>query len=155
MIRKMLESDLEQVLLIENDIFAKDPWPKKEYLYELNENPFSQLFVYCIDDEVVGYFDLWITYEQAQLANIGVKRSFQKKGIGQKLINYCANEAIKNECENLTLEVRVSNTPAINLYSKNDFISVSTRRHYYSDGEDAYLMIKPLGGLEYDENISD
>ena len=46
------------------------------------------------------------------------------------------------ECENITLEVRVSNKVAINLYKSCGFNVVATRKRYYENGEDAYLMLK-------------
>lgn len=49
-------------------------------------------------------------------------------------------------CESITLEVRENNTAAIHLYEKNGFMEVTKRKGYYSNGEDAYLMIKVLGG---------
>jgi ribosomal protein S18 acetylase RimI-like enzyme len=55
----------------------------------------------------------------------------------------------KNEkamCETISLEVREHNQPAICLYENNGFMEVTKRKGYYADGEDAYLMIKPLGG---------
>ena len=55
--------------------------------------------------------------------------------------------ANESKCENITLEVRVSNVAAISLYKKYGFIIANIRKSYYSDNhEDAYLMIKPLGG---------
>lgn len=42
------------------------------------------------------------------------------------------------------LEVRVSNAPAIGLYTKLGYKIVSTLRGYYQDGEDAYIMARTL-----------
>ncbi len=155
MIRQMTVEDLPRVLEIENELFQPFPWPEKEYLYELNENPFAKIYLIIMDDEVAGFADLWITYEQAQIANIGISRRYQRRGLGEKLLSFCTNEAIGAECENLTLEVRKSNAPAIALYEKMGFITAATRKNYYEDGEDAFLMIKPIGGLEYDTDFCD
>ena len=111
------------------------------------ENPFSNLLVFEENQTIIGYIDWWITYEQAQLANIAVHPASWKQGIGQQLLNEALQNAIEEECENMTLEVRISNERAIQFYEKNGFISVNTRKNYYDDGENAYLMIKPLGGL--------
>ncbi len=148
MIRFATEADINFLCNLEEDLFPSDCWNEKQFLYELKENPFSKLVVEEENGEILGYCDLWITYEQAQIANIAVNRESQRKGIGQKLMDWMVHESIQNECENLTLEVRVSNQPAISLYEKNGFIQVSKRKAYYSNGEDAYLMIKPIGGLE-------
>ena len=65
------------------------------------------------------------------------------------------DEAIKNESEVISLEVRVSNKVAINLYEKFGFITMRTRKSYYQDNhEDAYEMAKALGGL-YEEDLCD
>ena len=111
------------------------------------ENPFSYLLVFEENQTIIGYIDWWITYEQAQLANIAVCPTNRKQGVGQQLLNKALQEAIEEECENMTLEVRISNKRAIQFYEKNGFITVNTRKNYYKDGENAYLMIKPLGGL--------
>ena len=63
------------------------------------------------------------------------------------MMNYIVEQAELNGCENVSLEVRVSNDKAIKLYEKNGFININTRKNYYDDNhEDAYLMVKPLGG---------
>ena len=50
-----------------------------------------------------------------------------------------------HECFSITLEVRVSNEPAINLYKKRGFSTVCVKKGYYKDGEDAYYMMKGVG----------
>ena len=55
----------------------------------------------------------------------------------KRIIDDCYLEKIKY----ITLEVRVSNTPAINLYTKYGFSSFGTRKGYYQDNnEDALIM---------------
>ena len=143
----MIETDLSQVVDLENICFPKGGWTLAQFRYELLENPFSNLLVFEENQAIIGYIDWWITYEQAQLANIAVHPESWKQGIGQQLLNEALQDAIEKECENMTLEVRISNEHAIQFYEKNGFISVDTRKNYYDDGENAYLMIKPLGGL--------
>lgn len=151
MIRKAEERDLPVLLEIEAELFAH-PWPESEFRYEFNENPFSTIYVYEKDGVICGFTDLWITYEQAQIANLGVRKQYQGLGYGDALLKKCMNHGIQAGCENLTLEVRISNDRAIRVYEKNGFITVNTRKNYYDDGEDAYLMVKPLGGLTYDDD---
>lgn len=146
-IRSLKEEDIEFVYEIEKECFPKGGWTKEQFLYELNENPFANVCVIEDDNHIVGYVDWWITYEQAQLANIAVKVDHRKLGIGQTLLQYVIDDAIMHECENISLEVRVSNQQAIQLYEKNGFINVNIRKSYYDDGENAYLMVKPIGGL--------
>ena len=44
----------------------------------------------------------------------------------------------------ITLEVKVTNTPAIRLYMKNGFIPVGVKPAYYHDGSDAIYMQRTL-----------
>ena len=153
MIREMRKEDLGRIAELEQELFTGDPWSEKEFLYEMNDNPFSFLYVYEEDGIVKGYIDWWITYEQAQLANIAVARDSWGKGIGWQLLEFCIRNAVESGCENLSLEVRVSNERAKRLYERYGFIKAALRRNYYENGEDAELMIKPLGGLEYDTDF--
>ncbi|WP_167849978.1 ribosomal protein S18-alanine N-acetyltransferase [Galactobacillus timonensis] len=152
MIRRLTMDDLDAILHLESDAFPKDPWPKKEIVYELQENPYALLAGEERNGRLVGYCDLWIMYEQAQVANIAVSPSVQRQGIGASLMDWMVSAAIEAGCENLSLEVRLSNLPALRLYEKYGFLQANIRRHYYEDGEDAYLMVKPLGGLENDSD---
>ncbi len=154
MIRFVTIEDIDALCALEESLFPGDPWNRKQFLYELQENPFAKLVVEEQDGVICGYCDLWITYEQAQIANIAVKQDMQRKGIAQRLMDWMVEYAGKSGCENLTLEVRLSNTPAIALYEKHGFIKASIRKGYYADGESAHLMVKPIGGL-YDTVISD
>ena len=68
-------------------------------------------------------------------------RKFRNRKIGEGiirvLIEFTSEEGIKHH----TLEVRRSNTPAINLYSKFGFEIEGVRKGYYqNNGEDAFLM---------------
>lgn len=146
MIRKMTLEDLEEVLKIENESFFT-PWSKQQYLYELNENPYSNLYVYTIDDKIVGYCDLWLIFEHAEIATIAVSKDYRKNHIGQKLMEHIELLAIENGCETISLEVRVSNQSAINLYKKCGFITINTKKSYYktsSGFEDGYFMMKGI-----------
>ena len=146
MIRKMKVSDIPAVLALENKAF-KTPWTEDQFRYELLDNPYAVLWVYEEEGKIRGYYDLWIIFENAELATIGVDPAYQKQGIGQKLMDHLTAEAMKHECENIGLEVRVSNLPAIKLYERNGFFTINVRPGYYKDQdghEDAYRMMKGI-----------
>ena len=148
MIRKANILDLNDLVSLENLIFPNDPWKEENYLYEIESNPYASIYLYEDNNVLKGFIDLWITFEQAQIANIGILPEFQNQHIGTQLLDYAIQQAISELCETISLEVRQSNSSAIALYEKFNFEKVSTRRHYYEDGEDAWLMIKSIGGLE-------
>ena len=141
MIRKMSQNDLDAVNAIEMQAF-QDPWSKQDFINELESNPYSCIYVKEINGEVVAYVDLWIAYENAEIANIAVKKEFLHQGIASELMQYCLQKIQQSKCKNFTFEVRVSNINAIKLYEKFGFQTVSKRKKYYADGEDAYLMVQ-------------
>ena len=108
-----------------------------------NNNPFSKEAQYIDNNETLGTINYSIIYERMEVDNIFVKEDYRGKGIGTKLMSYLVSEAIHNKVVNITLEVRVSNTIAINLYKKFGFREVAIRKYYYGD-EDAILMEKQV-----------
>lgn len=150
MIRAAEEKDLDRIAELEELLFADSPWPRKEFVHELHDNPFATILVDEEEGKVIGYLDYWILYEQAQVATIGVDPEYQNRGIGSALLSYAEQDAADHGCETFSLEVRVSNVPARHLYEKHGFIQVNIRKGYYENGEDAYLMVKPIGGQKDD-----
>ena len=62
-------------------------------------------------------------------------------------MDHLINCAAEKGCEMISLEVRVSNAPALTCYKKYGFEIINIRKSYYQDNhEDAYLMMKPIGG---------
>lgn len=146
MIVDMQIEDLPEILMLEKQLFPSDPWEEENYLYELLENPFAHCIVYKIGGKPVGYADYWITYETGQISNIAVDSAYQRQGIGHALVSYIKQKCIQAGCDNISLEVRQSNEKAIRLYTEFGFMKVAKRIGYYQDGEDADLMVCPLGG---------
>ena len=145
-IREMQKEDLEAVTALEKDVFVV-AWNKDDFEHDLCENQFAHLYVLEDQHKVIGYVDVWIIYEQAQIATIGVCQDYQGQGCGHQLMAYALNQCENAHCEVMSLEVRVSNTKAIALYERCGFCKEALRKNYYQDNhEDAYLMIKKIGG---------
>ena len=147
MIRKMQSGDLDQILAMEEQCFPNGAWNRVQYLYELNGNPYSELWVLEENGRIIGWYDLWIIFERAEIATIAVDPKKQGRALGGQLMRHLIQRAKSRGCENISLEVRVSNRKAINMYEHFDFIIINTRQGYYktADGyEDAYLMMKGI-----------
>lgn len=139
-------SDIEVLLGIEERCFTSR-WTEAMFLYEIEENEFGKFYVLEEDGILIGYIDFWITFETCQLANVAVDLPYQRKGYSRKMMDLMIDEANKEGCETIMLEVRPSNTAARKLYESYDFIEMNIRKGYYSDnGEDAIIMCKALGG---------
>ena len=127
---------------LEQNSFKKRAFDVSKLEYEFVENPFSIIYLYYMDDKLVGYLDYWVTFDSATIFRIGVDENIQKHGIGSKLMDMMIQD-IKNKYNEvffISLEVRKSNIKAQKLYSKFDFFEYTTKQNYYEDGEDALLM---------------
>ena len=90
---------------------------------------------------ILGFAGMWILYDEAHITTIGVDPRYRGRGLGELLLIDLYDEALRRGAGWLTLEVRVSNTAAQELYRKYGFTVQGTRRRYYSDNnEDAYIM---------------
>lgn len=142
-ILELLNEDIEKILPLENQLYHK-PWQKKDYEYELNDNPFAY-YLKMIDAEtleIIGYVGFWIKFEQAEITKVSIAKKYQGHKLSKLLMMDAERRIRLAECENITLEVRVSNEVAINLYKSVGFKVAATRKKYYENGEDAYLMLK-------------
>jgi len=93
------------------------------------------------DGVIVGYYDLWITADEAHLLNIAVAAPERGKGFGGRLLDDALAEARAAACRRVFLEVRAGNVGAKKLYASRGFTRVGGRRKYYADGEDADIMV--------------
>lgn len=145
-IRAMDVGDVKKVVELEEQLFTS-AWGASDFLYEILENQFSYNYVYEKENQIVGYVGVWIMYEQSQITTIGVDKRYQRQGIGKALMQAMIDFAISQNCEVMSLEVRVSNHKAISLYESLGFERQAIRKDYYQDNhEDAYLMTKRLEG---------
>ena len=90
---------------------------------------------------VLGFLGMWFMADEAHITAIAVREPYQRRGIGELLLIACVELAILRNADVVTLEVRVSNTLAQDLYKKYGFEIVGTRKKYYTDDlEDAFIM---------------
>ena len=106
-----------------------------------SSNPFVRRIEYFILEDSVGFLEYSLIYDRIEIDNILVNDEYRNQGIGTKLMAYLISLAIEYRVDNITLEVRVSNEVARNLYKKFGFHEVAIRKYYYGD-EDGILMEK-------------
>jgi ribosomal-protein-alanine N-acetyltransferase len=145
-VRAMKMTDLRTVLDIDHLSFPL-PWSERTYRYEIKENPSSYMYVVEIHEgrnlRVVGYVGFWFIVDEAHISTLAVHPDYRGHGIGELLLQTAINRAEKLNVRIVTLEVRISNQIAINLYRKYDFEVVGSRPRYYRDNnEEALLMTR-------------
>ena len=144
-IREMKADDLKRIVELEKDLFLS-PWNEEDFIHELKENPMAGYYILEKENQIIGYIGLWFLGDQFQIKTIATDRHFQGQGCASQLMEYALEKSEELHYQNVNLEVRVSNVKAIALYQKFGFKNVAVRKRYYSNGEDAYLMIKELEG---------
>lgn len=145
-IRPMEAEDLPAVLRIDRLSFPT-PWPERTYRYELGENPSAHLYVSEVVEDglrrVVGYLGYWLIVDEMHISTLAVDPVYRRRGIAENLLRAALDRAADDGAELATLEVRLSNHAALELYRKHGFEVVGRRPRYYRDnGEDALLMTR-------------
>lgn len=87
----------------------------------------------------VGFLYFWTVADEFQIIDMGVKKGYRRKGVAKSLLQKLIAEAMTKKFQ-ITLDVRVHNTPAVRLYEKLGFETVAVRKGYYGDGEDGLIL---------------
>lgn len=95
-------------------------------------------------EDLVGYALFRLAKPTADLNRIAVHQRARRAGIGGRLLDHAHQLLVELRAAECFLEVRHTNTAAIDLYLKNDYVVVGKRQRYYSDGTDALLMRRQL-----------
>ena len=90
---------------------------------------------------IIGFVGVWLLPDDAHIVTVAVRESYRRQGIGELLVITAIELAQETQHPRVSLECRVSNSPALALYGKYLFQQVGLRARYYSDNhEDAYVL---------------
>ena len=105
---------------------------------------------------IVGFLGTWYMHDEAHIVSVGVRSDYRGFGIGELLLIGAIEQAQKRRMRAVTLEVRISNHVAQNLYKKYGFEKMGVRKGYYSDNrEDALIMtVSPINSRTYRQDLS-
>lgn len=152
LLRALNLEDLDALMKVEEVCFPSLSWSRRDYVHEMEVNPFAHFYGIEDEDGLCGVIGLWLIYDQSTITTLGVLPEKRRLGYARKLLAYGLKEAHEAGCLSCDLEVRVSNVPAINLYTSFGFAIKAIRENYYADNhEDAYLMVKE-GGLLWQQS---
>ncbi|WP_099221557.1 ribosomal protein S18-alanine N-acetyltransferase [Listeria costaricensis] len=133
-------ADASELATIERLVFST-PWTEAAFQSEFETNEYAHYLLLERDGEIVGYAGIWRVLDEGHITNIAVKPDYQGQHLGEALLRELLREASEQGVLRVTLEVRVSNTRAQNLYRKLNFQNGALRRRYYPDNaEDALVM---------------
>ncbi len=142
-IRYMDRKHIPQVLEIERASYPA-PWSETTFSNEMISGV-SVAIVALVGESVAGYVVGWVVADQLHIANIAVSPGHQRKGIGNGMMTWLLDEAVRRGCTSSSLEVRESNQAARSMYSRLGYHPVAIRKAYYANpAEDAVVMLKTL-----------
>ena len=160
-IKPMTQADIENVIAIEAASYGEHHWSKESFFNELSNELAKYYCAFDNNGNLMGYAGTWQILEEAHLTNIAVSPDFRRRKVAESWLAVVIDECRKNGIKYITLEVRVSNTPAINLYEKYGFKSLGTRKGYYqNNNEDALIMwtenmFYDKFKVKYEKNLED
>ena len=136
MIKRFSNKDVpaKELSEIEKECFSA-PWSEESFKSAQN----TSFYVYFINDAPVGYVGIYTVLDEGYITNIAVKKACRNKGVAKSLLKEIIS--VNNGLSFISLEVRKSNTPAIKLYEKFNFIKKGERKNFYSTPpEDALIL---------------
>lgn len=162
LIENATTTDVDSVKEIEIES-GLSSWSKADYLSELDRAD-SLFFIAAENSEVVGFIlarlIMYLTSNseitdnsdindsdlyEIEIYNIAVKSTYRNRSVGSALLEKIFQKGFETNTKKIHLEVRKSNSAAIEFYSKNGFEVIGTRRNFYTcPTEDALLMSRPI-----------
>lgn len=137
-ISEMKDSDIDELVELDRTAFPR-PWSHNMFHSELH-NGYGHYWVLRSEGKITAYGGFWVVGTECHITNIAVHEDYRHIGQGRALLEHLLKMAELYGAHGITLEVRPSNTTALSLYRSHGFIIEGTRKHYYEDGENAYIM---------------
>lgn len=149
-ITPMRRRHVRSVLRIEEQVYPR-PWTSSLFLSELALRTTRAYFIARVGKDIVGYAGVMISFEDAHVTTIAVDPTWQRHGIATRLLVALARESLVRGAQHMTLEVRMSNKGAQDLYRRFGFAPVGVRKNYYPEtNEDALVMwVHDIDSPEY------
>ncbi len=139
-IAPLARRQIPELLAIEARIFPR-PWTANLYYSELAQ-PASRVYLAAtVDGAIVGYIGCMLVVDEGHITTVGVAPEWHRRGIGTRLMHAITSAAIDRGARSLTLEVRMSNVGAQELYRAFGFAPAGIRKNYYPEvNEDGLVM---------------
>ena len=137
-------ADLDEVLEIEADCFS-NPWSRRAFKRELTRNRYADYLLVRKKNQILGYLGAWLVLDEAHITTLAVAPAYRRQGVARFLLETAWDRFLNFNIKQVTLEVRVTNTAAQNLYLDYGFQKIGIKEEYYQDNqEDAVIMWKRI-----------
>lgn len=135
---RMVQEDADGVARVEAACMPV-PWSRQSFWEEASHTDAYYLIARDVDRDnlIVAYAGCWVLANEGHITNVAVDPDYQGQGLGRRLMNELTSRVKALGVNSMTLEVRPSNTVAINLYTSLGFRSVGQRPKYYTNPVEA------------------
>ena len=144
--RAAIQLDLPVLVSMERVLFADSPWSMGQFKEEFKGVPNSRYFLVATNDadQIVGYAAVLVVAPgvEADVLTVAVLPEYARKGIATHFMNELEKWSLEKKASAMMLEVGVDNSGAIALYEKLGYQTIATRKNYYGQGLDAFVMRK-------------
>lgn len=133
----------EALAELENITIGSEGWSAVSFAEEAARDNGYVLYILC-EGRAAALLTGYYAVGEGDITNVAVHPDFRRKGLAIRLISEF-ERLLPDDAEELFLEVRESNAPAIGLYEKCGFERLSVRKNFYTDPcENAVVMRKAL-----------
>jgi ribosomal-protein-alanine N-acetyltransferase len=144
--RTAIQLDLPVLVSMERVLFADSPWSMGQFKEEFKGVPNSRYFLVATNeaDQIVGYAAVLVVAPgvEADVLTVAVLPEYARQGIATHFMKELETWSQSKQALAMMLEVGVENTSAIALYEKLGYQTIATRKNYYGQGLDAFVMRK-------------
>ena len=147
--RAAIQLDLPVLVSMERVLFADSPWSMGQFKEEFKGVPNSRYFMVATNDQdqIVGYAAVLVVAPgvEADVLTVAVLPEYARQGIATHFMGELEKWSQEKQALAMMLEVGTENTRAIALYEKLGYQTIATRKNYYGQGLDAFVMRKEFG----------
>lgn len=135
--------DLDEIYALECETYGKYHWSKESFKNELTQE--CSRYLVCESStnkkEILGFTGYWLIGNEGHITTMVIGDQYRNNHLADILLYTMIGSAVQNRINWLTLEVRISNIAAINLYVKYKFKQLGIRKKYYqNNNEDALIL---------------
>jgi ribosomal-protein-alanine N-acetyltransferase len=127
-IRPASLKDFDDLLFIEEQAHIY-PWPESTLHWCLDQ-PNLRCFILQKNRETIGFAIYECVLDEANLLNIAINPAHHGQGHGRTLLKQSLHK-LDDKIVRIILEVRVSNSAALTLYTSEGFTEIGHRKNYY------------------------
>lgn len=133
--------DIDAVVALENESFT-NPWPRETLVWELTNSDVTRLYVLRDEtDRPIAFCIVWLIFDELHINTLAVSPASRRRGLATLLLSEIMAEARREGARQATLEVRASNTAAIELYMRLGFTVSARRPGYYANPQEDALIL--------------